>query len=80
MIESEIYDRLTPVFRDLFDDEELTPNAAMTADDVEEWDSLSHIRLIVSVEKAFDIRIATSELTQLKSVGDLVQLISAKTA
>lgn len=80
MIESEIYDRLTPVFRDVFDDEELTPNAAMTADDVEEWDSLSHIRLIVSVEKAFDIRIATSELTQLKSVGDLVQLISAKTA
>ena len=80
MDDQDIYEKLTPTFRDVFDDDDITPHAAMTADDVEEWDSLSHIRLVVSVEKAFDIRISTAELSRLKSVGDLVQLISAKTA
>lgn len=80
MTESDIYEKLTPTFRDVFDDDDITPHAEMTADDVEEWDSLSHIRLIVTVEKEFNIRVSTAELSQLKSVGDLVQLISAKTA
>lgn len=72
------YEKLTEVFRDVFDDEDLTPTPEMTADDVEEWDSLSHIRLMLSVEKAFGVRFSTVELGGLKSVGDLVTLIEAK--
>jgi acyl carrier protein len=78
MNEPEIYEKLTPVFRDVFDDESLTPIAAMSADDVEDWDSLSHIRLVVAIEKAFSIRFSTAELGNLKTVADLVSLIVAK--
>jgi acyl carrier protein len=78
MNEPEIYEKLTPVFRDVFDDEALTPTAEMSADDVEDWDSLSHIRLVVAVEKAFSIRFSTAELGTLKTVSDLVSLIAAK--
>lgn len=75
---SDTYEKLTEVFRDVFDDEDLTPTPEMTADDVEEWDSLSHIRLMLSVEKAFGVRFSTVELGGLKKVGDLAALIEAK--
>ncbi|GAA0645379.1 acyl carrier protein [Brevundimonas lenta] len=78
MSQTEIYEKLTDVFRDVFDDEDLTPTAEMTADDVEEWDSLSHIRLMLSVEKAFGVRFSTVELGGLKSVGDLAGLVESK--
>ena len=75
---SATYEKLTEVFRDVFDDEDLTPTPEMTAEDVEEWDSLSHIRLMLSVEKAFGVRFSTVELGGLKKVGDLAALIEAK--
>lgn len=75
---SDTYDKLTEVFRDVFDDEDLTPTPEMTADDVEEWDSLSHIRLMLSVEKAFGVRFSTVELGGLKKVDDLATLIEAR--
>ena len=78
MSQTEIYEKLTDVFRDVFDDEDLTPTAEMTADDVEEWDSLSHIRLMLSVEKAFGVRFSTVELGGLKKVGDLAGLVATK--
>lgn len=78
MSQTEIYEKLTDVFRDVFDDEDLTPTAETTADDVEEWDSLSHIRLMLSVEKVFGVRFSTVELGGLKSVGDLACLIEGK--
>jgi acyl carrier protein len=80
MPQAEIYASLTDVMRDVFDDDKIVPTAEMTADDVEDWDSLSHIRLIISVEGAFGIRFSTVELGKLKSVGDLVTLIEAKQA
>ena len=80
MSETEIYAKLTEIFRDVFDDEELTPTAETNADDVEEWDSLSHIRLMLSVEKAFGVRFSTVELGGLKTVGELVALIQTKQA
>lgn len=80
MSETEIYAQLTEIFRDVFDDEALTPTADTTADEVEEWDSLSHIRLMLSVEKAFGVRFSTVELGGLKKVGDLVALIQTKQA
>ena len=57
-----IYQRLTPIFREVFDDDEIKPYAEMTAADVNDWDSLSNIRLVVSVEEEFGIRFSTGGL------------------
>jgi acyl carrier protein len=78
MDDAQIYSRLTRVFNQVFDDEtiELTPQ--LTAKDVDGWDSLTHIRLILSVEKEFKIRFTTSEIGNLENVGDLVALIRAR--
>lgn len=78
MTRDEIYTVLTDVFRDVFDDDSITPHDAMTAADVEDWDSLSHIRLIVSVEERFATRFNTVEINDLKNVGDFVNLIDRK--
>lgn len=80
MDEQEIYAKLAPIFQDVFDDESIVPHAEMVADDVEEWDSLSHIRLILALEQAFDVRFTASEVGAMDNVGDLVRLIQAKKA
>ena len=71
-------DALTEIMRDVFDDDGITATAAMTADDVEAWDSLSHIRLIVSIEKRFNIKFTNAEVERLHNVGDLLNAIEAK--
>ncbi len=76
----DILARLTDVFRDVFDDEAVAVDRSTTAADVDGWDSLAHIRLILSVERAFAIKLTASEIAKLKSVGDLVDLIARKTA
>jgi acyl carrier protein len=70
--------RLTPIFRDIFDDNTLEIHDAMTASDVEAWDSLSHVDLIVAVEKEFKIRMTTAEVRRLQNVGDFIRLICEK--
>jgi acyl carrier protein len=80
MDDQEIYAKLAPVFQDVFDDDTIVPHAEMVADDVEEWDSLSHIRLILALEQAFDVRFTASEVGAMDNVGDLVRLIQAKKA
>jgi acyl carrier protein len=71
-------DALTDIMRDVFDDDDITPTEAMTADDVEAWDSLSHIRLIVSIEKRFNIKFTNAEVEKLRNVGDLLRAIESK--
>jgi acyl carrier protein len=78
MQNAEILAKMTPVFRDVFDDDELVINDAMTAEDVEGWDSLNHIRLIVSIERAFALKFSASETGKLKNVGEFVELIRSK--
>jgi acyl carrier protein len=75
MDDAQIYSRLARVFNQVFDDEtiELTPR--LTAKEVDGWDSLTHIRLILSVEKEFKIRFTTSEIGNLENVGDLAALV-----
>lgn len=75
-----IYERLTPIFQDVFDSDDLVAAPELTAKDVEGWDSLSHIRLIVAVEAEFGIKFSISELSGLKNVGAMVALIEAKTS
>lgn len=78
MTEEQILERIAPIFREVFDDDELIPTKEMTAKDVAEWDSLSHIRLIVTIERFFKVQFATSEISNLLNVGHLVQTIQVK--
>jgi acyl carrier protein len=73
-----LWGTLTDVFRDTFDDEDLTIGPETTADDVDGWDSLTHIRLMLSVERAFGIKLSASEIGKLKTVGDLAGLVTKK--
>jgi acyl carrier protein len=73
-----ILPRLTTVFREVFDDDELELKPEMTADDVDGWDSLAHIRLIISVQKAFGVKFSPVEMNRLKNVGDLIALTKDK--
>ena len=77
MTREEIYDKLNEVFQDVFDDEDITVNDATVASDVEGWDSLEHINLIVAVERCFGIKFTMGETTGLKNVGEMVDRIIA---
>lgn len=78
MDEPQIYARLTEIFEDVFDEDALRITPELSAKDVDGWDSLTHIRLILTIEKAFKIKFSTSEIGKLENVGDLVQLIKAR--
>lgn len=75
---SEIIGRLQPVFRDVFDDESIVLSEAMSARDVDGWDSLTHVQLIVAVESEFNVDFETAEISELKNVGDFINLIKKK--
>jgi acyl carrier protein len=72
---SDVMSRLTQVFQDVFDDDDLTIRPETTARDVEGWDSLMHVTLIVNVEKEFGVRFTSSQVAGLQNVADLVGLI-----
>jgi acyl carrier protein len=78
MNESEIRDRLAEIFREVFDDPSLAIADSMTAKDVPNWDSITHVDLIVSVEKAFRVSFTTREVKSLENVGDFVRLIASR--
>ena len=73
-----LYSKLTDIFHDVFDDDEIVLAPHLTAAEIEGWDSLKHVRLIVSVEKGFGVKFAAAEVGRLKNVGDLASLIAAK--
>jgi acyl carrier protein len=75
---AELKAKLTTVFRDVFDDESLVIDDNTTADDIEDWDSLTHVNLIVAVEKAFGVKFTTREVQGLKNVGELLSLIGRR--
>jgi acyl carrier protein len=77
MDETKIYTRLTELFEDVFDEDSIKLSPGLSAKDVDGWDSLTHIRLMLTVEKAFKIKLSTSEIGKLQNVGDLVALIKA---
>ena len=77
---SEIYQKLTDVFHDVFDDDSIHVRPELTADDVDEWDSLSHIRLVLTAEKAFKVKFSAAEIGKLKNVGEFAELIRSKTS
>jgi acyl carrier protein len=80
MSHAEIHERLTEVFRDILDAPGLVIGDATTAKDVEGWDSIAHVSLIVAVEKAFRVRFTTKEVKALANVGDFIRLIERRAA
>lgn len=80
MTSEEIKNKLTEIFRTTFKDPDLEIFDTMTVDDVPAWDSLSHINLIMSTEKAFGIRMNMREIRGLDNVGSLIKLLEQKTA
>lgn len=78
MDETQIYARLTEIFENVFDEDSIQITPELSAKDVDGWDSLTHIRLLLTVEKAFKIKFSTSEIGKLENVGDLVKLIKAR--
>ncbi len=78
MESSEVYTRLTNLFRNVFDNEEIVASPELTANDVEGWDSLRHVRLMLSVERAFGIKFSAYEVNRLRNVGQLAKLIQDK--
>lgn len=79
MNQSEIIAQMPEIFDEVFEYEGAL-SAATTADDVEEWDSLGHIRLMLAVEQKFGIRFQPSEIIGLKNLGELADLVIAKAA
>lgn len=75
---NDILAQLQPIFQDILDQPELVITRESSALNVEDWDSLSHINLVTAVERHFKIKFALGELQDLKNVGDMVDLISAK--
>ena len=75
MSRTEIFEKLTEVFRDVFDDESIELAETTTAADIEDWDSLSHIMLLSAVEDDFGIKFDMKAVQGLKDVGAMVDLI-----
>ncbi|MBQ5782620.1 MAG: acyl carrier protein [Oscillospiraceae bacterium] len=75
MTREAIFEELTEIFRDIFDDEEIELTDETTADDIEDWDSLEQINLLVAIEKKFSIKFQLAEVSHLANVGDMVDLV-----
>ncbi len=75
MTRNDIYEKLTMVFRDFFDDEEIILSDNTTSNDIDDWDSLEHINLLVAVEQEFGIKFNMNEVTNMKNVGEMVDII-----
>lgn len=80
MTEDDIYSRLNDIFRDIFLDDTIVTHPQMTAEEVECWDSLSHINMMILVESSFGVRIPTRVVTGMKNVGELVACLMSITA
>ena len=78
MERKEIFDKMEEIFTDIMDLKDIKLNDETSADDIEEWDSLSHIQIIVAIEKAFGIKFSSQEMITWKNVGDMVDCILNK--
>lgn len=78
MQREDVFNQLNEIFADVLDLDEVQLTDATTADDIEEWDSLSHIQLVVAVEKAFNLKFTALEIMRWKNVGAMVDSIMSK--
>lgn len=78
MERNQVLAELQEIFRDTLDNEDITLADATTANDIEEWDSLTHIQLIVAIEKHFRIKFTSKEILSWQNVGEMVECIVGK--
>jgi len=78
MTTQEVLAKVTDIFRDVLDEDNIVLKPETTADDVEEWDSLTHIQIIVAIEKRFGIKFSTAEINGFKNVGEMSDAIVKK--
>lgn len=74
----QILKEVNQIFIDVLDDEDIVLTNASSAKDIEEWDSLNHIQLVVAIEKHFKQRFTASEIQNWKNVGEMCEAIAAK--
>ena len=78
MSREEIMEKVNEIFRDVFDDDTLIITDSTNSDDIEDWDSLEHISLIISMEKEFNLKFDIKEVNKLENVGQMVDMIREK--
>ena len=78
MNKKNLLERLTQIFRDIFDDDEIIITCDTSAKDIEDWDSFSQIRLVAAIEKDFGIKFKFGELSSLRNVGEMIDVIKQK--
>ena len=78
MVRKEILAQVEGIFRDILDDETIVLTDSSTANDIEDWDSLTHIQLIVAIEKHFRIKFTSREILSWNNVGEMIDCIAAK--
>ena len=78
MTREAVFEKLNEVFRDVFEDDEITVEDSTTAADVDGWDSLEHINLINAIEQEFDIKFNMGQIVSMKNVGEMVTIIEGK--
>lgn len=71
-------ENLTPVFRQVFDNDSIELHRGMTSDDIDDWDSLTHMNLVIAMELQFKVKFALGELQSMKNVGEMLDLINKK--
>ena len=78
MTREAVFEKLNEVFRDVFEDDEITVEDSTTAADVDGWDSLEHINLINAIEQEFDIKFNMGQIVSMKNVGEMADIIISK--
>ena len=78
MNRTEIFNKVQEVFREVLEDEELIIKEEYNASDIDEWDSLTHILLVVETEKKFDVKFLSSEIANWKDIGAMISAIQTK--
>jgi len=80
MERTEILKKIEAIFQDVLDNEEIELTEESCADDIEEWDSLSHIQLIVAIEKYFGVKFTSKEILRWNNVGEMIDSIESHLA
>ena len=78
MSEKQILQRLNYIFQEVFDDDSIVVDRYTTADDIEDWDSMEHITLIAAVENEFRMRFKMNEVSTMKNVGEMIDIIAVR--
>jgi acyl carrier protein len=78
MTREEVFEKINEVFRDVFEDDDITVVDETTADDIEDWDSLEHINLVNAIEQEFGIKFTMGQIVSMKNVGEMADIIMSK--